>query len=60
MKHNKKSAQPKVGSTGSGMSFYRNKILAKFFVEARNNYGVIIDVGESYRKMCETLRAKKP
>lgn len=42
-----------IGSTGSGKSFTTNYILTNFMAEAPQNHVVIIDVGGSYRKLCE-------
>lgn len=60
MKHNKKPSRSKSERDGTGMSFITNRFMTKFLSASSGNHGVIIDVGESYRKMCETLRAKKP
>jgi conjugal transfer ATP-binding protein TraC len=42
-----------IGSTGSGKSFTTNYILTNFLIESPKNSVVIIDVGGSYRKLCE-------
>ncbi|MFH1367871.1 MAG: ATP-binding protein [Elusimicrobiota bacterium] len=42
-----------IGSTGSGKSFTTNYFLTNYLIESSNNQVVIIDVGGSYRKLCE-------
>jgi len=42
-----------VGSTGSGKSFFTNYLLNNFLNESERNHVVILDVGGSYRKLCE-------
>jgi len=42
-----------VGSTGSGKSFMTNYLLTNFLIESENNHVIIIDIGGSYRKLCQ-------
>ena len=42
-----------IGTTGSGKSFTTNYILTNFFIESALNHIIIIDVGGSYRKLCQ-------
>jgi len=42
-----------VGSTGSGKSFFTNFLLNNFLNESARNHVVILDVGGSYRKLCQ-------
>jgi conjugal transfer ATP-binding protein TraC len=42
-----------IGSTGSGKSFTTNFLLANFLIESDINHVVIIDIGGSYRKLCQ-------
>jgi conjugal transfer ATP-binding protein TraC len=42
-----------VGTTGSGKSFTCNYLLTHFFIESPLNHVVIIDIGGSYRKLCQ-------
>lgn len=42
-----------IGSTGSGKSFTTNYLLTNFLIESENNHIVIIDIGGSYRKVCQ-------
>lgn len=47
-----------VGSTGSGKSFTTNYLLTNFLVESEDNHVVIIDIGGSYRKLCQLFDGK--
>ena len=42
-----------IGSTGSGKSFTTNYLLTNFLIESDINHVVIIDIGGSYRKLCQ-------
>jgi len=42
-----------IGTTGSGKSFTCNYLLTHFFAESEKNHVVIIDIGGSYRKLCQ-------
>ena len=42
-----------IGSTGSGKSFTTNYLLTNFLIESETNHVVIIDIGGSYRKLCQ-------
>lgn len=42
-----------LGSSGSGKSFTINYILTNFFIESDKNHIIVIDVGGSYRKICQ-------
>lgn len=42
-----------IGQTGSGKSFTTNYLLTGFLTEDDKNHVVIIDIGGSYRKLCE-------
>ena len=42
-----------IGSTGSGKSFTTNYLLTNFLIESEINHVVIIDIGGSYRKLCQ-------
>ena len=47
-----------VGSTGAGKSFTMNYILTNFFIESESNYIVIIDIGGSYKKLCNLFKGE--
>lgn len=42
-----------IGSSGSGKSFTTNYLLTNFLIESEINHVVIIDIGGSYRKLCQ-------
>ncbi|MDI6640708.1 MAG: ATP-binding protein [Elusimicrobiota bacterium] len=42
-----------LGTTGSGKSFTTNFLLTNFFIESEKNNVIIIDIGASYRKLCQ-------
>jgi len=47
-----------VGSTGSGKSFATNYLLTHFHMESEDNHIVIIDIGGSYRKLCQLFKGQ--
>jgi conjugal transfer ATP-binding protein TraC len=47
-----------LGSTGSGKSFTCNYLLTNFLIESDKNHIVIVDVGGSYRKLCDTFQGQ--
>ncbi|MDI6757889.1 MAG: ATP-binding protein, partial [Endomicrobiia bacterium] len=47
-----------IGSTGAGKSFTTNYVLTNFLVESQKNHVVIIDVGGSYRKLCDVFNGQ--
>lgn len=47
-----------LGSTGSGKSFTTNFLLTNFHIESEKNQIVIIDIGGSYRKLCQIFNGE--
>ena len=44
-----------IGSTGSGKSFATNYLLTGFLAQSPQNHVIIIDIGGSYRKLCQVF-----
>lgn len=44
-----------LGTTGSGKSFTTNFLLTNFYTGSENNHIIIVDIGGSYKKLCNLL-----